>query len=372
MLGHADRRVAIVLPSLLPLGGAERVAINLAFDFIARGVAVDIVLLNEPHDVTGAVPPEARIFKLATPRTRKALWPLVCYLRQERPDAVLASMWPVTVITVVANALAGSPSRVVVSDHIVLSIQYAGWGRLHNFALRASICSAYRFAAARVAVSNGVAADVARLAGMPKYRFEVIYNPISLPDSTEMGRRQAESMWQCRRGNRILSVGRLKPQKNHKLLIKAFERLRDTREARLIILGTGELETELREYIEAHGLTGEVVLAGHVSDMTAWYESADLFVLSSDYEGFGNVIVEALACGLPVVSTDCKSGPAEILENGRYGRLVPVGDVDALTRAMAEVLTTDFDREVLRRRAPDFAPGVAAGKYLDLLFPSEE
>ena len=114
-------------------------------------------------------------------------------------------------------------------------------------------------------------------------------------------------------------------------------------------------------------VTDRVIFAGFQLDPTPFYETADLFVLSSNYEGFGNVIVEALSCGTPVVSTDCPSGPAEILENGRWGRLSPVGDTDALAKAMRASLEDDHDTAALKRRAADFAPEIAARKYLDLL-----
>ncbi len=182
----------------------------------------------------------------------------------------------------------------------------------------------------------------------------------------------AEAAWEGYRGARIMTVGRLKRVKNHALLIRAFAKVSEIQPARLMIVGDGELRDELEALIAELGLGGKVVLPGFVNDPTPLYRSADLFVLSSNYEGFGNVIVEAMACGVPVVSTDCPAGPSEILENGRFGTLVPVGDVDALASAMMSALQTGHDPEVLKRRAAAFAPEVAASKYLDLLFPSPE
>ena len=206
---------------------------NIAANQIARGYGIDVILLNEPQDVTFAVPPEARVIKLHAPRTRNAFWPLVSYLRRERPDAVLASMWPMTTLLIVANWLAGSPSRIVISEHNPLTIQYAEWGRLHRFVLKVTTTLTYRFAAARVAVSKGVAADVARLCGLKPEDFVVIYNPMALPKSTDAGRRQAAAVWKSADGKRILSVGRLKRQKNHKLLIAAFKSVLKACDARL-------------------------------------------------------------------------------------------------------------------------------------------
>src|SRR5262249_18705982 len=148
-----------------------------------------------------------------------------------------------------------------------------------------------------------------------------------------------------------------------------FKQLLATQDARLLILGTGDLAEQTASVARAEGIGDKVLMPGATRDPVPFYRSADLFVLSSDYEGFGNVIVEALACGLPVVSTDCRSGPAEILENGRYGRLVPVGDAQALARAMADALAAEHDREAFKRRAADFSPERAADQYLRLLFP---
>ncbi|MFN3591959.1 MAG: glycosyltransferase, partial [Thermaurantiacus sp.] len=167
---------------------------------------------------------------------------------------------------------------------------------------------------------------------------------------------------------RILTAGRMKPQKNHALLIRAFARL-ELPSARLAILGDGRSEAATRALVAEMDLQTRVLMPGFVADPGPWLRSADLFVLSSDYEGFGNVLVEALAAGLPIVSTDCPFGPAEILEHGCYGRLVPVGDEGALAAAMADALAEDHDRAALRRRAADFAPDVAARRYASLLFP---
>jgi len=167
-------------------------------------------------------------------------------------------------------------------------------------------------------------------------------------------------------GPRILTVGNLKPVKNHPLLLRAFAAL-GRPEARLMLLGQGRNEAALRALADSLGIGDRVIFAGFHPDPAPFYATADLFVLSSDHEGFGNVIVEALSCGLPVVSTDCPSGPAEILENGRFGRLVPVGDAGALTAAIDLALSAPVDKAAQKVRADVFAPEIAARKYLDLL-----
>jgi glycosyltransferase involved in cell wall biosynthesis len=158
----------------------------------------------------------------------------------------------------------------------------------------------------------------------------------------------------------------MKAQKNHPLLLQAFSRVAKPG-ARLMFVGEGAGREDLAALAGELDVADQVIFAGFHSDPTPFYKTADLFVLSSDYEGFGNVIVEAMACGTSVVSTDCPSGPGEILDGGRYGRLVPVGDVHAMARAIEAGLQDPTPEAVLLSRARDFAPDKAAARYLELL-----
>ena len=362
-------RVAIILPSLLPLGGVERVVLTQTSEFLRRGIQVDLVLIDERRSLNGFVPEGACVFNLRVSKLRNSVGPLMRYLKAERPAGVHVLMWPLTSLAVIAQKLSGVSSRLIVSDHSLLSIQYASWGILHRLVMRASLATTYRASSARVAVSNAVAEDLAKLSGLERERFTVIYNSALISTDQGYTTGAAEVAWRGWRGKRILSVGRLKASKNFALLIGSFRRLLSRMDARLMILGTGELAEDLASHIAALGLTGKVILPGHVADPVPFYLSADLFVLSSNYEGFGNVIVEALACGLPVVSTDCPGGPREILDYGRYGHLVPVGDEVALEAAIAASLSSAKDSTKLKSRAAEFSPEISAQQYLDLLLP---
>jgi glycosyltransferase involved in cell wall biosynthesis len=211
--------------------------------------------------------------------------------------------------------------------------------------------------------------NLTSLSGLSPSRFDVIYNPVAprpTPDATSL--QKADDLWASRDGFRIVTVGSMKAQKNHPLLMHAFAKLENPN-ARLMFVGIGAGEGVLRTLSIELGIADRVIFAGFYTDPTPFYMTADLFVLSSDYEGFGNVIVEALACGTPVVSTDCPSGPAEILEHGKYGSLVPVGDPDALAKAMEAALTAPCNADILKQRASDFNPTIAAKRYLELLCP---
>jgi glycosyltransferase involved in cell wall biosynthesis len=228
----------------------------------------------------------------------------------------------------------------------------------------------YRRADARVAVSREVADDLADLSGIDRAAFDVIYNPIPNPPPDLRTAPEAEALW---RGGevRILSAGSLKGQKNQALLLRSFARLRQRRPAHLVLIGDGPLRGALSALADRLGLAGHVSMPGFVTDPWPYYASADLFVLSSDYEGFGNVLVEAMRCGLPVVSTDCKAGPREILADGAYGLLVPVGDEAALAKAMEEALDRRPDADMLKRRAEELSGSRAGERYLDLMLGRE-
>lgn len=358
--------LAILLPDLRG-GGAERVSVDLARAFVEAGHEVELVLMSAVGDLLTEAKRDFSVVSLDADRTRKLPQKLANYLRTRRPSALIANMWPLTSAAVLGRALSRQPCRLLLVEHNTLSQQYASWGAIHKFAMRASMTATHRWADHVAAVSEGVASDIAQLSGLNTNRVSVLHNPIPqrpVPDSVALA--EADKIWSCCPGKRILNVGSLKDQKNHPLLLRAFARIADTN-ARLMLVGTGQGEASLRTLAAELRIADRVIFAGFRSDPTPFYRTADLFVLSSDYEGFGNVIVEAMACGTPVVSTNCPSGPAEILENGRYGRLVPVNDPAALATAMEASLAETPDRVALQQRAAEFSPAVAARQYLDLL-----
>ncbi len=358
-------KLAILLPDLRP-GGAERMRLQMAKVWLRRGIAVDFVLMQARGELLDQLPAGARVIELQAVRVRQALWPLRRYLREVRPDALLAAMWPLTALAPLVAKLSGFQGVVAVSEHEPLSLAYAVRGRLHNRVMAASVRALYPRAAARVAVSSGVADDMAALSGLPRAAFTVIHNPAAAGvDGGGSPRPQPLAGFPA---PLLLTVGTLKAVKRHDLLLRAFARAQ-LGAARLCILGEGPERPQLEALVVELGLQERVLLPGYQPDPAAWYAHADLFVLCSDHEGFGNVVVEALEQGVPVISTDCPSGPREILEDGKYGTLVPVGDVDALAKAMDEALSRDHDREALKRRAQDFSVDKAADAYLDLLLP---
>lgn len=362
-----QKKIAILLPDLRG-GGVERIRLVLAQEFCSMGYQVEFVLVSAQGELLKEAKAFCPVVDLKSRRLREVPLKLLKYLQANKPDVLLVAMWPLTVMSTISCALSGYDGRVIVSEHNVLSIQYSNRSWVHRLALIVSVSIGYRLASGVVGVSQGVVKDLADLANMNVSRFRTIYNPLSSFQSpTKEAFTHAESFWTVPRGCRIITVGRFKSVKNQALLLRAFSKMPVTSNVQLMLLGDGELRNELTKLILDLGLSDRVLMPGFYSDPTPFYHSADLFVLTSNNEGFGNVIVEALAAGVPVISTNCPFGPAEILKNGEYGMLVPMNDENALAKAMCQSLESRHDAEHLRSRAKDFSPKSAAAAYLDLL-----
>ncbi len=359
-------RIALIVPDLRG-GGVERVCLLLTREFLARGHDVDLVLLKKRGVLLEQLPNGARVIDLQAERIRQGFSPLVRYLKASSPDAILASMWPLTTLSIIAARFARYPGRVVVSEHSTLSHSPEGRGMV-GVALRASMKWVNGRVGAVVGVSNGVIQDLHRL-GLPVEQGVTIHNPVEISLANALPKAWETHPWvKAPEELRLLAVGSLKPAKDYPTLLKAVKQLVENgTPVRLLILGTGPLEGELKVLRQFLGLTENVFFGGFQVDPGPFYRAAGLFVLSSAWEGFGNVIVEALAAGTPVVSTDCSSGPSEILECGHYGRLVPVGDEATLASVIRESLATTHDYDTLRTRAADFSGGKVAEEYLRVL-----
>lgn len=320
-------------------GGAEKVLLNLARGFIDRGLSVDLVLARASGHYLSQVPPEVRIVDLKAKWVPLSLPKLVRYLRQVQPERLLAALHYPCEIALWAKRLAGVSTRIIVTEHNHLSIESNSTSQLSVRLTPLAARLFYPWADGIVAVSQGVADDLSRITRLQRDRIQVIYNPIILPELLTLAQEPVEHPW-FRLGEPpvVLAVGRLHPQKDFPTLIRAFAEVRRVRSARLVIMGDGPEREQLTRLIESLELTNDVALPGFTHNPYAYMAKAAVLVLSSAWEGFGNVIAEALACGVPVVSTDCPSGPAEILAQGRYGDLTPVGDSNAIAAAILKTL----------------------------------
>jgi glycosyltransferase involved in cell wall biosynthesis len=360
-------RIALFLRTLGG-GGAERVLLNLSQGFVDAGLNVDLVLSAGQGLELWQIPPGVRVVNLDAPRVSASLPALIGYLRRERPVAMIPSLHYANEVALLAKYLSGVPTKVLIPEHNVLSREIAfheKGSRKHLIPLAVRLL--YPLADAIVAVSKGVAEDLKTLTGLPKHRIHTIYNPVILPDLLERSQEPIDHPW-FKPGEPpvILGVGRLEAQKDFPTLIRAFARVRQVRPARLMILGWGPDRPQLEALIQELELTEDVDLPGFTKNPFPYMRQSHVFALSSAWEGMSNVIVEALFVETQVVSTNCESGPAEILNNGKYGYLVPVGDSEALAEAILEVLagkTKQIDASWLDQ----FTLQVSAQRYLDAL-----
>lgn len=341
---------------------------NLAHGFLRAGARVDLVLASAQGPYLKELSPELRIVDLASPGVFASLPKLVRYLRRERPDALLATLNHASVVALLARRLSGVPTRTVSRESNMLFPGAVTSPK--RKALREAVRRTYPWADAHIAVSQGVAEDLKRFVALEPGRVFTIYNPVVTPALAQKARAPLEHPWfAAGEPPVILGVGRLAGQKDFPTLIRAFAEVRAARPARLMILGEGGARAGLEALAAELGVAADVALPGFVDNPFAYMARAGAFALSSRFEGLPGVLIQAMACGCPVVATDCPSGPFEVLEGGRYGPLVPVGDASALAAALLQTLATPPDRAALQARAADFSEARTVPQYLRVLLP---
>ncbi len=297
-----------------------------------------------------------------------------------RPDILLSAMTYTNLVALWARQLSGNNTPVVVSERIALtthiqneSVKKSAWRWKY---LLPAVSYAYQKASGIVSVSNSVAKDLLNHTGLSQNLVTTIYNPVVDNQIAELARQPLQHAWFSKTAPPvILSAGRLTGQKDFPTLLRAFAILKKDRPARLIILGEGRLRPELQQLSKQLGIDKDLELPGFVQNPYQYMARSNAFVLSSLYEGLPGVLIQALACGCPVISTDCPGGSAEILDYGKYGALTPIGDAETMAGALRTLLDAHIDREALVRRAQLFSvetAGTAYLNYLDAVFQAEQ
>jgi len=362
--GLAGARLVVYLPDLSG-GGAERLHISLAPDFLAAGLQVTFLVHRRRGALLDAVPPGVGVVSLEAGRPLAALPGLITFLRHQRPDFLLVNTEHMNIVAIWAKLLSGTPTQLVVTQHSVLSQQ----ARRPSWRFKLLPLFYRRFlrrAAAIVAVSNGVAREMETICRLERGAVRVIYNGVVDERFAAGSAAPVAHPWLDGRRTVLIAVGRLVATKDFATLIRAFAQAARVRDLRLIILGEGPLRAELSLLAASLGVADRLDMPGFVARPLPFIRRSAALVLSSRFEGFGNVLAEALACGVQTVSTDCPFGPVEILAGGRFGRLTPIGDADSMAKAILLALDEPIEPAILRARGASFSIGTCAAGYLSL------
>lgn len=395
------QRIAVLLPSLAG-GGAERSMLQIARSFTEQGRAVDLLVFKPEGAFLNSVPDSVRLVALesnagirgrlmaalADPSGLQTIMKPVLlpykadanlrhivalrrYLQAARADVLLSALTYTNLVALWAKQLAGNITPVVVSERIALSVYIESVERCRAWRWRFAlpmISHTYAAADGIVAVSEGVSSDLIENAQLSHTTIRTIYNPVVDKKVLTLAEQPLEHPWiNDTAAPLIVGAGRLIPQKDFQTLLRAFAILRAKRKARLIILGEGKKRRELESLAQDLGIAHDVEMPGFVGNPYQFMANASVFALTSLYEGLPGVLIQAMACGCPVISTDCPGGSAEILDHGKYGRLVPVRDPQALADALSCALNESPERELLRQRASRFSVEQATQQYLDYL-----
>lgn len=349
-------------------GGAERMVVNLAVGLSERGVRVDLVLANAVGPYLTQVPDHVSVVDLKRNGVAAALPALSRYLRREAPQVLVSTLHHSSVVAFLAARLARRGTRFYIREANTVSLRRTRGFQPRRWLIARLLRWAYRGADGIITVSNGVADDLARHRGIPRSKLASLSNPVVTPDVVVAASEEPDHAWfTSDAAPVILGVGRLHPQKNFAMLLRAFANVRSERDARLVILGEGPERPDLQGLARELGVEDDVSLPGFVVNPFAYMARSSVFVLSSVFEGLPGALIQAMACGCPVVATDCPSGPAEILEQGRFGALVPPGDTAGLAAAIGRTLDAPLASETLRAASQRYAVDVVVDGYLAYL-----
>lgn len=364
------KRVCLYIGSM-ELGGIGKLMLHLMDEFLKKGITVDLFLMKSGGEYFSQIPKEVNVFIESGSYIRR-IYKFIFYLRRRKPNVSISARQRQDIGNILGTILSCSGTLPIISLHTNVSVE----NRVNpdkkkdNLLLNLISKILYRVPKKFIAVSEGVADDFSRRIGVERKRISVIYNPVYKPYDRDADNGNIHPTYKAhaKRKKYIIAIGRLTKAKDFETLIRAFKIVCQQRDVSLFILGEGPLRDSLEALIYELGLVENVFLLGYVENPLYYLSSAEALVVSSRWEGFGNVIVESLGVGVPVVSTDCQSGPSEILQGGKYGRLVKVGDYEAMSYAIVETIDNDSDPNFLIERAEDFATDKIAHEYLDYIF----
>lgn len=366
----AEKKAPLIILTANSLnGGIGRNLVNLSNSFLKFGCQVELLTETRSNRHEKMIRDSVHINTLKTTHAILGVPQFAKYLVTRKPAVILTPILRHTILAIKARRITGVPSKIFTNIHNTYSMAYAGLSEKKFSSRIRKFQKYYPQCDGRIAVSRGVAEDFSNLTSIPISSIITIYNPIVTEDLLQQAAKPLNHPW-FRKGQPpvILSVGRLEKQKNFPLLIEAFDMLRREKgiNCRLMIVGEGSQKNILVERVWRSPFKEDICLHGYSDNPFSLMRGSSIMVLSSSWEGFGNVLVEAMAVGTPVLSTDCPHGPMEILEDGKFGTLVPPGDPAALAMAILNDLRNPRLPEMLKVAAAKFEAGTIARSYLKI------
>lgn len=363
------KEITFFIPALPATGGgAQQIFMKLMSGFIGRGIKVTLVLAILPHDLHRKIPAEVEIVHLKCKRTVYSIIKLTRYIKKHKPRNILSHLHRANRIVLLSKLLARSDVRVHVVEHHTVSEAFKEIPTLHKIVSYISYKLLYRYTANIIHVSKTAAKDLQEYLPNVSSNVRAIYNPVVSIELLNGHTKKPPHRWFLP-GNPpvILGVGRLDEVKDFNNLIDSFMLIRKQKDVRLIILGEGVQRKQLEEKLHKYNIVNEVLLPGYVTNPYHYMRYASVFALSSRTEALPTVLIEAMACGCPVVSTDCPGGAAEILEYGKYGVLVPIQDPNALANAILKTINNPISIDLLKKRAMDFSIDKSVDEYIKVI-----
>ncbi len=340
---------------------------NLVREFASRDMDIDLIVFRASEEHFTSIPNNVNIIKLRAKHSTTSIPELKKYLQTSKPAAMLVAKDRPGRAALIARQKAGTNTRIIIRLGTNLSRALEEKNRLLRYFRVSPMRRLYPLVDKVVAVSDGVAEDTHKITLLPKHKIKVIRNPVITNNLYEQAKAPTPHPWLEDNNPVILGSGRLTHQKDFPTLLQAFARLELDTEPRLIILGEGKLRTSLEKQAKKLGISGRCLFPGFQANPYAWLSKASVFVLSSLWEGSPNVLTEALALGIPSVATNCPSGPAEVLQNGKIGPLVACGDIKTMCNAIKRMLSQPPDTSVLKQAVAEYNAITSANRYLDIL-----
>ncbi|MBL1215448.1 MAG: glycosyltransferase [Ignavibacteriae bacterium] len=370
-MDNSKLKIAVFVANLYG-GGAERMMLNLAKGFAEKGIETQLVLAIAEGPYLKDIPSSIEVIDFESKKVLYSINKLRKYLVEQKPDVLISTLSRVNIAAIIAKSLAGVNTKLILREANTFSVYLDSNKSIWDKIIDSMIKILYRRGDKIVAVSEGVADDLKKTLPRLKSKITVIYNPVIDEEVFERADEPVDNDWfNDEEIPVIIGVGRISEQKDFSTLIKAFNIVSQQKEIRLLILGkyneNDQEYVKLIELINELGISDKVKFEGFVSNPFAYLSRASVFVLSSKWEGLPGVLIQALACGCPVVSTDCPSGPNEVINNESIGYLSPVGDYEILADKIIKTLDRNIDKTILINRAKEFSVDKGAENYLKMI-----